>query len=373
MSISGNLNTMPFADLLQWVSTSRKTGTLAIDGADYAKKVYFQDGLVVASASENPKEFLSYYLVGWNYVGEEELQELLEMQDRHGALLGELLVIVGKVAREELIHILQVKTSETIYDLFLKQEGEFRFLENILPSKKFQPLSLPADMLILEGVRRQDEWTRVKDVIPTMDWKPKVVRAVDMQSLGEIETAMIREMNGESSLERIALACRVPGFFVLEFVYQGLAGEMFVVKEPGAEEVAIPGFSKGAWRLILKDAEKALASGDLHLAYRRLSDLAEKFVGNTQAMELARGIERKIVQELEKRSPSEDAILKLAVPPDQLMSLPCSPQEGFMLSRVDGRSKLGQILNLVPGTELEVRLMVDALIRRELLNVDEGT
>ena len=67
------------------------------------------------------------------------------MQDRHGTLLGELLVIVGHLTRDELINILHVKTEEAIYELFLWQEGDFRFLENILPAKKFQPLNLPVD------------------------------------------------------------------------------------------------------------------------------------------------------------------------------------------------------------------------------------
>ena len=82
MSIGGNLRTMPFADLLQWVSQSRKTGTMVIDGEKYSKKVYFREGKVIAAASDNPKEFLSYYLVGWGYVSDDELSELLDMQER---------------------------------------------------------------------------------------------------------------------------------------------------------------------------------------------------------------------------------------------------------------------------------------------------
>ena len=73
MSISGNLRTMPFADLLQWVSQSRKTGTLSVEGDPHNKKIYFRNGLVAAASSENPKEFLGYYLVGWEIIGEEEM------------------------------------------------------------------------------------------------------------------------------------------------------------------------------------------------------------------------------------------------------------------------------------------------------------
>ena len=51
MSISGNLRTMPFADLLQWVSQSRKTGTLSVEGEPHNKKIYFRDGLIAAAGS----------------------------------------------------------------------------------------------------------------------------------------------------------------------------------------------------------------------------------------------------------------------------------------------------------------------------------
>jgi hypothetical protein len=44
---------MPFADLLQWVSQSRKTGTLSVEGEPHNKKIYFRDGLIAAASSEN--------------------------------------------------------------------------------------------------------------------------------------------------------------------------------------------------------------------------------------------------------------------------------------------------------------------------------
>ena len=71
---------------------------------------------------------------------------------------------------------------ETIRELL-----DFRFLENILPAKKFQPLNLPVEMIILEGVRRKDEWTRCREVIPDESWIPRVLHAVDVDELGEIE------------------------------------------------------------------------------------------------------------------------------------------------------------------------------------------
>jgi hypothetical protein len=371
MSISGNLRTMPFADLLQWVSQSRKTGTLSVEGDPFNKKIYFRNGLVAAASSENPKEFLGYYLVGWGVLGEEELQELLDMQEQYGTLLGELLLIVGRLNREELQHILQVKTEETIYELFLWQEGDFRFLENILPAKKFQPLNLPVEMIILEGVRRKDEWLRCREVIPDETWVPRVVRAVDVEQLGEIELGILREINGENSIEQIALANRLAFFHVMMFVYQGMAHQLFEVHAAGDEIVPIPGFSKGAWTTMIHRVEELVGEGDLLVAYRRLDEIRGKYGGDREAREQVEAVQRKISMEAGKLDLNDSAVLKLAIPPSELTALSCSPQEGFLLSRINGSYSLGEILKVVPGSELENRLLVHNLVERGVVRHGE--
>jgi len=370
VSISGNLRTMPFPDLLQWVAQSRKTGTLALEGTPYNKKIYFRNGLVVAASSEDPKEFLGYYLVGWGFVGEDELQELLDMQDHHGTLLGELLVIIGRLSREDLSHILQVKTEETVYEIFLWDEGEFRFLENILPAKKFQPLGIPVDMLILEGVRRKDEWMRCRQSITDPRWIPKLVRAVDVKELGQTELTILREINAQNSIEDIALACRLALFHVLLFVYQGLSHGLFELLPPETDEqTPIPGFTEVSWGTLIKQAESEIEGGNLMKGFRRLSELREKYANRREVSKQLAELESRIGDRLDDLELSSSAVLELAVPATELTTKSFSPQEGFLLSRVNGSYTLGEILKMVPGSSLEIRLMVDALIRREVLRL----
>lgn len=372
MSISGNLRTMPFADLLQWVSQSRKTGTLAVEGPPFNKKVYFRDGLAVAVASDSPKEYLSYYLVGWGYVSEPELHELLQMQERHGTMLGELLVIVGRLTRDELMYVLQVKTEESIYELFLRDQGDFRFLENILPAKKFQPLSLPLDMISLEGVRRRDEWMRVRELVPDETWVPKVVRAVDVRQMGPTELGILREINGTNSVEQIALACRLALFHVNQFIYYGVLHELFqLLPPPSGVERMIPGYTQSAWRLRVKDADKAIAEGNLIGARRIAQEIKERFPANREAQEAGRHLEQRLVQAFERRRLADSVVLELAIPVSQLTSLSCTPQEGFLLSRINGRYTLAEILTMVPGSPLDNRLMMDGFLRREIIRLRE--
>jgi hypothetical protein len=362
---------MPFADLLQWVSQSRKTGTLSVEGELYNKKIYCREGLVAAASSENPKEFLGYYLVGWGFLGDEELQELLDMQEEHGTLLGELLVIIGRLNRDELQHILQVKTEETIYELFLWEEGDFRFLENILPAKKFQPLNLPVEMITLEGVRRMDEWARCRESIPDETWVPRLVRAVDMKQLGETEMLILREINGENSIEHIALSSKLAFFHVLMFVFQGMKHGLFEVLPPDDVESAIPGFSEGAWRTLVRQVEEVLGDGDLLGAYRRLDEIREKYANQREVAELLTSIQRRIEKAVEELRLTESAVLELAIPSSELTELSCSPQEGFLLSRINGSYSLGEILKMIPGSDLENRLLVNALIERGVVRHGE--
>jgi hypothetical protein len=369
MSISGNLKTMPFPDLLQWVSQSRKTGTLMVDGPSFKKKLYFREGKVVASASNNPKEFLGYYLVGWNFVAEDELQELLDMQDRHGALLGELLVIVGRLSREELAGVLRVKTEESIFDMFLWMEADFRFLEAILPAKKFDPLNIDVDHLILEGVRRLDEWERSRKVISSDDCIPSVVGPLDVNSLSPEERGVLCEINGINSIEDIGLARRMGPFPVRQFVLQGLKVGVFKLKPPSGEARSIPGFSKSGWRTLLRTAEKALSNDNLLEAYRLLEDLRTKTDGNPDAQNQVNALQEKIEKVLTRSGFDDRSILEVAVPPEALTELPCSREEGFLLSRINGAYTIEQILSILPGSPLEHRLVIHGLMGRGIIRV----
>jgi hypothetical protein len=232
-------------------------------------------------------------------------------------------------------------------------------------------LNLPVEMIILEGVRRRDEWIRCRDVIPDETWVPSVVRAIDMEQLGEIELGILREIDGKNSIEQIALANRLAFFHVMMFVYQGMNHDLFEVREPGDEITAIPGFSKGSWSTLLHQVEELVGEGNLLAAYRRLAEIRDKYGGNHEANEQVECVQDKIADAVETLNLSNSAVLKLAIPPSEITSLTCSPQEGFLLSRINGSYSLGEILKVVPGSELENKLLVNNLVQRGVVRPEE--
>jgi HD-like signal output (HDOD) protein len=53
MSLHGEIQTMPMLDLLQWLELVHKTGTLTVEGPSGVRRIYFENGAILATASAN--------------------------------------------------------------------------------------------------------------------------------------------------------------------------------------------------------------------------------------------------------------------------------------------------------------------------------
>jgi hypothetical protein len=63
----------------------------------------------------------------------------------------------------------------------------------------------------------------------------------------------------------------------------------------------------------------------------------------------------------------DSVVLKLAIPASELTKVQCTPAEGFLLSRINGIYKLGEILAQIPGNDLDKKVMIASLVRREIV------
>ncbi len=375
MSITGNLSTMPFADLVQWVASAHKTGTLVIDGATYTKKIYFRRGYLIAVASDNPREMLGYYLVGWGYLLEEDLRYIVEMQDHFQVMLGELMVLLGRLTREELDFVLRLKSEETIYDLILWDEGNFRFLDNELPQREFQEVQLHIQHFLFEGFRQRDERQRMSDIVPDALHIPAIVAEPDASQLNPVERSILAKIDGKRSIEELSLACRVPEFDVLAFVYQAVREGYMAIYPPDEERsgLATPGKSLPPWQESLLEIEDRVSRGRLLDALHLLTSLGDKYGEFPEAIDAARSLEERIAEVLDGSPLGATVILEPAARLDELVNLNCAPAEGFVLSRINGFYAVEEVLAQLPGPTLHNRVILHNLLRRGLIKVREST
>ena len=109
MAIHGTLNTMCVSDLLQFLASGRKTGTLKLGLGSIIKHIYLENGLIVGSISNDPKEYLGQVLLHYGKIEEAQLQTAMEIQRESGGKLGTILSARGIVSQEDVVEVLRTR------------------------------------------------------------------------------------------------------------------------------------------------------------------------------------------------------------------------------------------------------------------------
>ena len=104
----------------------------------------------------------------------------MEVQEESQILLGKILVMINAIAESDLLRLMKKKAEESIYDIFLWTEGDFEFVEGQMPDQKMVPLSLDVTGIIMEGMRRYDEWQLIRQRVPDSSVIPEIMRPLDM-------------------------------------------------------------------------------------------------------------------------------------------------------------------------------------------------
>src|SRR5215207_3787770 len=167
MAIQGTLKTMSLTDLLQFVAAARKSGTLKFDHVKITKQIYFKNGMIVGSKSNDPREYLGQVLLYYGKVDEVQLKAAREIQRTSGAKLGEVLVEQGFLTEEEVLGILRTRTLDAIYDLFVWTDGDFQFYDEEPLPDDLLPIEVEPTNVIMEGIYRIDELARYKTLVPS--------------------------------------------------------------------------------------------------------------------------------------------------------------------------------------------------------------
>ncbi len=380
MSITGNLQTMQLAELLQWLSQGRKTGTLVIDDGRVEKRIYFRDGHVISSASTDPREYLGQFLVARGHITPEQLTEAIGMQERSGMLLGKILVSSGALAEADLQPLLERKAREAIYDIFTWPAGSFEFLDDELPERLMIPTDLDVTGIVLEGVRRLDEWERIRGVIPTLEAVPVTVADLGRAKLADADRRLLELVDDRSTLEQIRDRAGVTDFRVCEAVFAAAQrGLVKVVVPPWTAAGAASRNGGGPGRVASGDVDAAqlLAAAAPHLeaaryeeALRRLRAAQALEPGNREVTAAVEAAEARIHEVLDRAGVTPAAIPRLATPLEELTASKISRHEGFLLSRVTGTYDIASIVKISSLPALDARLVFWRLVQAGHLTLE---
>ena len=375
MGIVGNLKTMQLEELLQWLSQSKKNGTLQINNGKVEKKIFFKDGRIISSSSTNPEEYLGHFLVSHGLINELELTKAIELQEQTHMLLGKILVTTGAIEEKALHRLLRLKAEESIYNIFSWGEGEFRFLDDSLPESTMVPMNLDVTAIVLEGVQRVDEWRRIRKVIPTSEAIPVAVAELDGAELDPGARQILELINDERTVEEIQLQTHSSEYHVCRVLFeQYQQGRVKIIKPrwktrsgevmlavpmaapPAAAAPAASSEPLGAPSL-LKAAQGYMQQRNYEQALRHLRAAKSLEPESKEVQEAMQKGEKTMREELERAGVTLTSVPKLAISMEQLTTVKISPQEGFMLTRINGSYDIQSIVKITPMPQLDALLV----------------
>jgi tetratricopeptide (TPR) repeat protein len=359
MSLSGNLKTMDLAELLQWVTLGRKTGSLTFVRNKTKNSIFFKDGKIISSKSNEPTRQLGHYLLFHGKINEAQLKRALEFQLQTRLALGKILVQEGLITQEEAEKALVGRTEEVIYDLFLWDEGYFHFSADSFNPDELILIDLDVSATIFEGVRRKDEWARIRAVFPSNNVVLALQPGLNLKRLAltPIQKKMLFLISQGKKISQIILELHGSDFQVNFELFQLYGMNVVDVKE--VAETPPPPDDPAA---LLDRGQELLKAGKYSEATAVFQEVLQADPQNARADQLLEDAEAALCQELYQTSVPADKIPVFLVPEHEIMRFNLSHQEGFVASRINGACDVKSIVMLSPLRELEILQILDKLI-----------
>ncbi|HWR97456.1 MAG TPA: DUF4388 domain-containing protein [Candidatus Methanoperedens sp.] len=169
MALEGTFSDFGLADIFQLVGHQKKTGVLTVRGeGGRLVTVSFEKGMVVFADEfqRSETERLGNVLLRTRRLSQEQLARAMEVQSSTSRRLGHVLIEQGLISQPELRQALQLQVKESVYRLFRWQQGSYHFSPEPVTFDREMYLPVPAELILMEGVRMIDEWPILEKKIP---------------------------------------------------------------------------------------------------------------------------------------------------------------------------------------------------------------
>jgi hypothetical protein len=366
MGFTGDLHTFDLFDLLSWAMNRRRGGVLELSRRSTSKKLGLRDGAVQWSSSNDPRETIGQALVRDGLIGEEALFGALVKQEENRRRLGEILVADGLLAQEKLLETLRANAEAQLLDAFLWPDGRFAFDDHTVPRPEPTDLDVALRPVIHEGRHRREQWAQLRRRFPTNELTFRLVRdPVSLLDPGRRQLVDLAAWG--KTLAAISLETRRSEYETTLFL-AGLCDEGYL--EAGRVEAGAP------------EADPvAVITAQLAAASMRVKE--GRFDAAIEAYERVLGLDRVnqeakkgllAVAEARRRARAASRVPLASVPTLRLTAVTLAqqkfaPEEGFVLSRINGQWDVRSILKLCPMPEDETLAIFGRLLDKKVITL----
>jgi len=222
MPVYGDLTTMPFADLLQWIGAAKKTGILELKRDHHVRGIEFHKGFIGSCSSDDPTSQFGEYLLARSKLDTELLRRALERQKHEGQRLGWILVDMGVLAEQEVTRLVTAHVEETVQTLFDWDDASFRFHDGATYDPNQVEVNLDVNDVLLRGIQYRDELNRLREVFVSSGIVLRRTSKPVPAELVERTTArkIFESIDGERTLGQILVHARASEILVLKLLFR---------------------------------------------------------------------------------------------------------------------------------------------------------
>jgi uncharacterized protein DUF4388 len=375
MGLNGNLSTMSVADLLTWVDTGRKSGTLEVERDKIVKRITFDSGRVRSCSSNNPATLMGQFLLASGKISQATLSQALGRQPGPHANIGQILLEMGAITQADRDAFVQAKIEETIYGLFDWEDAVFRFYPEALIDPNAVEASIEIEEIQRRGRERSAERQRSDQVIND---RRIVLRRTGKTPPSELAASRSAQrvfdlIDGKRSVAGIVLHSHASEFVVTKFLTALLHEQVVTIAgidtEAARPQAHVPRRKQGYRLLPCQPSESRELEDNINVALGLMS------AGRPEAaLELRNAIAAEHPTDIALRQlvlNAEEAFCKKMLEGDlAASSIPLrsgtvvgpdlSAEESFLLEHFDGRTTVQALLWITPMRDVDV---LKALLR----------
>jgi Domain of unknown function (DUF4388) len=173
VGLSGKLEDFGIADVFQLIGQQRKTGILELKGGSGRVQLVFDHGMVVSAAPITARatdaDPLGEMLVRCGLLTRERCDEANAACRSSAQTVGRRAVERGWLRAEDVAHIEELLTRDTIFEILRWKQGSFDFRAQDVTHDREPGSLLGAEQILMDGLRMVDEWNSIEAFVPSPD------------------------------------------------------------------------------------------------------------------------------------------------------------------------------------------------------------
>ncbi len=218
MALKGEAGQISLLSIFQTLNLNGQRGILVVQSHDVKRKILFsEEGVRLLLNQQGDEEPLKEVLGRLKLLTESQYKNVLSSKQDDKTSLGDFLLSRRIIDNEMIRGPIAQHILEYIFETFSWADAKYEFksvktyshLEIISSPELLKEITFPVDAVLMEVSYREDEWKRIREVMPTGREIFTQVPPEQLKSQGEndsdIDPSLVQEIKGLINGERTAL------------------------------------------------------------------------------------------------------------------------------------------------------------------------